>query len=113
MITYEGEAPTANLPLNRLLCRGPNLYICPPGGFTHIHQDGHGTVDSGHLCLSGYNEVVILRRLPERHKYNAVDILNRTVGGNFAPLYNLPHDDENEKPGWMTKATIGKWEEMK
>lgn len=47
---------------------GPNLYITPPGSYTIFHQDGHGTVDSGHLCLSGYNEVIILRQLTETHK---------------------------------------------
>ena len=41
------------------------------GGFTQTHQDGHGTVDSGHSNLSGYYEVVMLRRLPECHKLNA------------------------------------------
>jgi len=40
---------------------GPNLYITPPASFTHFHQDGHGTVDSGHLCLAGFNEVVMLK----------------------------------------------------
>ena len=46
---------------------GPNLYITPARAFTHLHQDGHGTVDSGHQCLTGYNEVVMLRRLDEVH----------------------------------------------
>jgi hypothetical protein len=78
---------------------GPNLYITPPGGFTHFHQDGHGTVDSGHFCMSGYNEVVILRRLTERHKKHALWILTRdrkssTSGQDFYDgLYQLPHDD--------------------
>ena len=40
---------------------GPNLYVTPPGSFTHFHQDGHGTVDSGHQCLRGRNEVVMLQ----------------------------------------------------
>jgi hypothetical protein len=51
---------------------GPNIYITPPGSFTKFHQDGHGTVDSGHQCLRGYNEVVMLRRLTETHKINAI-----------------------------------------
>lgn len=77
---------------------GPNLYVTPPGLFTRLmfHQDGkdcicnvvqphspqtqclhsrilaYGTVDSGHLCLSGYNEVVLLRRLPKGHDVNAI-----------------------------------------
>jgi hypothetical protein len=31
-----------------------------------VHQDSNGTVDSGHLCLTGYNEVVMIRRHPPR-----------------------------------------------
>jgi len=42
---------------------GPNLYVTPPGSFTHFHQDGHGTVDSGHQCLRGANEVKLRLRL--------------------------------------------------
>lgn len=32
---------------------GPNMYLTPPGSFTSFHQDGFGTVDSGHTCISG------------------------------------------------------------
>ena len=78
-----------------------------------MHLDGHGSVDSGHVCGSGYNEVLLMRRLTERHKVNATTILNETVGGKYAPLYNLPHDDENDKPGWMNSDTIKEWEMMK
>jgi hypothetical protein len=94
---------------------GPNLYISPPGGFTHAHQDGHGGVDSGHLCMEGYNEVVLLRRLPERHKYHAVDILNKTLKSQYTPLYTLPHDNtpqNGEKPRWFTMETIRAWAAM-
>jgi len=83
---------------------GPNLYLTPPASFTHFHQDGHGTVDSGHACLSGYNEVVMLRRLTESHKRHALFLLN---GGSiqtlerpneksvfdYDALYGRPHDD--------------------
>lgn len=76
---------------------GPNVYITPPASFTHFHQDGHGTVDSGHFCVSGYNEVILLRRLTERHKRHALRLL---TGGDrkgaphtFEALYNLPHGD--------------------
>lgn len=81
---------------------GPNLYVTPPAAFTHFHQDGHGTVDSGHLCLRGYNEVVILRRLTERHKQHSLMILTGNLGGNkkqksfptyFDGLYQEPHGD--------------------
>jgi hypothetical protein len=63
-----------------------------------MHQDGHGTVDSGHSVLSGYNEVVMLRRIPECHKLNACRIIPslrgcRTLQEARATLYKLPHDD--------------------
>ena len=73
---------------------GPNAYLTPPGSFTQVHQDGHGTVDSGHLCLTGYNEVVMLRRLPERHKMNALSLLRGEGAGEaYDGLYGLPHDE--------------------
>jgi hypothetical protein len=74
---------------------GPNLYVTPPASFTHFHQDGHGTVDSGHLCISGYNEVVMLRRLTERHKKHALWILSgrKPEGSHFDGLYSMPHGD--------------------
>jgi hypothetical protein len=75
---------------------GPNLYITPPGSFTAFHQDGHGTVDSGHLCLSGYNEVIMLRRMSEEHKQNAIYILNGNDPNYFDALYGFPHVEEAE-----------------
>ena len=74
---------------------GPNLYVTPPASFTHFHQDGHGTVDSGHLCISGFNEVVMLRRLTERHKKHALWILSgkKPKGLHFDGLYSQPHGD--------------------
>jgi len=77
---------------------GPNLYITPPGSFTHFHQDGYGTVDSGHLCLSGYNEIVMLRRLPTNHKENAMNILTGQYSEGspiYDGLYKLPHGSDN------------------
>ena len=55
---------------------GPNLYLTLPASFTQFHQYGNGTVDSGHVCLKGYNEVVLLRRLTEGHKRHALWLLN-------------------------------------
>ena len=84
---------------------GPNLYVTPPAAFTHFHQDGYGTVDSGHLCLNGYNEVVMLRRLTERHKKHALLVLtgnhkelkesgkNKLKPSFFNGLYEEPHGD--------------------
>ena len=80
---------------------GPNLYVSPPGSFTSLHQDGFGTVDSGHQCLCGYNEVIMLRRLPEIHKHNASSILtcnaSRKRAMNFDGVLGLPHDKVHDK----------------
>jgi hypothetical protein len=82
------------------------MYVTPPAAFTHFHQDGHGTVDSGHLCLKGYNEVVMLRRLTERHKKHALMILTGDLENHgkkedtdhppryFDGLYQEPHGDK-------------------
>eukprot|EP00980_Cylindrotheca_fusiformis_P021651 scaffold8505_cov130-Cylindrotheca_fusiformis.AAC.17 len=100
---------------------GPNLYVTPPAAFTHFHQDGHGTVDSGHLCLSGYNEVVMLRRLTERHKKHALMILTGDLDealddcapSFFDGLYQEPHADKlGEKPQWPTVARIEECRQM-
>jgi hypothetical protein len=77
---------------------GPNLYVTPPGSFTHFHQDGHGTVDSGHQCLRGRNEVIMLRRLDEKNKRRALRILCGSAVG-YDALYGKPHD-AGEKPPW-------------
>jgi hypothetical protein len=72
-------------------------------------------VDSGHLVISGYNEVVMLRRLPERHKKHALWILtgkrpNKTW---WDGLYAEPHGDGlGEKPGWPTVDMINDCEKM-
>jgi hypothetical protein len=97
------------LPASARPFMGPNMYITPGGGFTQLHQDGHGTCDSGHLALSGYNEVVMLRRLPERHKVEACKALSKDLA--YDGMYGLPHDQAN-LPGWPTKETIAYWEDM-
>jgi hypothetical protein len=120
---------------------GPNCYICPGkyhaircdelpfspnaiaddcagGGFTQVHQDGHGTVDSGHSCIAGLDEVVMLRRLPEDHKRNACRMVPtfkecRKDDKAQNMLYRLPHDDGREdKPTWPTDAIIESWQGM-
>lgn len=76
---------------------GPNAYSTPPGSFTVVHQDGHGTVDSGHLCLSGYNAVVMLRRLSEERKRHALFLLlegQEEKGAGYDGLHSEPHADE-------------------
>jgi hypothetical protein len=75
-----------------------SLHACLGGGYTQFHQDGHGTVDSGHSNLSGFNEVIMLRRLPECHKIHACQKIpllsgDRTEEDAFKTLYKLPHDD--------------------
>ena len=101
---------------------GPNLYISPGGGFTHLHQDGHGTVDSGHYVVAGYNEVVMLRRMPERHKQNACKMIPRRVGvssnsqRDYDSLYSLPHGDkadQGDRPDWPHNKTVEDWKAMK
>ena len=63
------------------------MYLSPGGSFTSFHQDGSGAVDSGHTCLKGFNEVVMLRRLPEEHKRNAMKDLPSAVD-------DLPHNHQ-------------------
>ncbi|CAN0539365.1 unnamed protein product, partial [Ectocarpus sp. 12 AP-2014] len=58
---------------------GPNLYITPPGSWTQFHQDGNGTVDSGHQCLAGRNRVIMLRRLDREEDKRAA--LRMLAGG--------------------------------
>jgi hypothetical protein len=76
---------------------GPNLYITPPGPHTHFHQDGRGSVDAAQLCISGYNEVGMLRRLPEQHKRKAISLLfNLKAEDNtfvIELLYKEPRDN--------------------
>jgi len=91
---------------------GPNLFITPPSSFTQFHQDGHGTVDSGHLCLSGYNEVIMLRRLSEKEKCHALQLLTGTSDSHNT-LYDFPHQDDLETQlSWPSKESIRQCEEM-
>ena len=121
---------------------GPNCYVSPGnyrvsrcfsclqmltivvftsgGGFTQFHQDGHGTVDSGHVCLTGYNEVVMLRRLPEGHKLQACQMLPQFISSCTKEdmarniLYRLPHEDNRKDcPMWPTKPVIRQWKDAK
>jgi hypothetical protein len=82
---------------------GPNLYIAPPGAFTQIHQDGNGTVDSGHFCYKGFNEVCMLKRGTEKEMKEAEEILVGT--GDYDSTQ--PHYD-GKKPHWPTTEAIEK-----
>ena len=91
------------------------------GGFTQTHQDhGHGMVDSGHSNLSGYNEVVMLQRLPECHKFNACALIPqlgddcKQTDQAMSMIYQLPHADGlKDRPQWPTKETIKRLENLK
>jgi hypothetical protein len=90
---------------------GPNLYLTPPGSFTHFHQDGHGTVDSGHFCIRGYNEVVMLRRMSERHMENALHFLKcndrrKTPELRYDALYGLPHHNVRSECAFLYEVTL-------
>ena len=74
------------------------------GGFTQMHQDGHGTVDSGHYNLSGYNEVVMLRRLSECHKLNAC-VLIPQHGDDCKPTNQAVNMLPAAPCGWMERFT--------
>lgn len=72
---------------------------------TDHHRDGNGVVDSGHLNLHGFNEVVILRRLPEHH-------LERAMKLSGGCLYQLPHDRKKSNK-WPTTTIIQQLKELK
>lgn len=87
-----------------------------------MHQDGYGTVDSGHYVVSGYNEVVMLCRLPQQHKEEACKILFSSTGASSKvkqPEFDLTsinigsHDDGWERPDWPHINTIEQWKAMK
>ena len=66
---------------------GPHLNITPPGPMTSLHQSGQGTLDSGIVCINGFIEIVMLRRLPERHKQNALAVLYGQDKSTIPNLY--------------------------
>ena len=92
---------------------GPNLYITPPGASTVFHEDGNGTVDSGHQVLTGHNEVVMLPRIDSADKQEALDI----VTGNHQQIENYalkvePHSDHvTNKPLWPTLQQLDQVQE--
>lgn len=77
-------------------------------------------MDSGHLVITGYNEVVLLRRLTERHKRHALWLLtgykedaNKATQTFLDGLYSEPHSDGlGDKPNWPCKERIEKCREM-
>lgn len=91
------------LPVNCRRDFGPNVYITPAGNFTSLHQDGNGTVDSGHFCHKGHNDVIMMQRGTEKQMKEIENIL---VGqGCYDPA--VPHSN-GIKPPWPTKEQIEK-----
>lgn len=86
---------------------GPNVYTTPAGSFTWVHQDGVGTVDSGHQSLGGVNEVIMFQRLTDASKQMVLNTLANTAGG-YSPRTAV-HDD-GAKPAWPTRAALGELE---
>jgi hypothetical protein len=76
------------------------------GGGTPWHVDGDGTVDSEHTNLHGYNEVVILRRLREDYRKDAMKLCDSLS------LTTLPHNRDEESK-WPTYSVIEKLRERK
>jgi hypothetical protein len=81
------------------------------------HRDGFGTVDSVHSCLSGYNEVFILRRLSHDQVVHACSLLppvckdkKETNARADAILFGLPHADNDKLlecwPQYVTLETL-------
>jgi hypothetical protein len=57
--------------------------------FTRFQQDGNGTVDSAHLCMSGFNEVIMLPRLTEEDVKKVFAILKIEEVG----YVGMPHSE--------------------
>ena len=91
------RTPHTQVPRTDVGYVGPNLYLAGDGCFTAMHRDGHGTCDSGHTCISGANEVVMLRRLTTQQTLNAIVIAlggpsDENIARAVAILFNLPHE---------------------
>lgn len=56
----------------------------------------------------------MLRRLPERHKKNAIKILCDN-SSSYDALYSLPHGEigsQGERPSWPDCLTVRQWVDM-
>jgi hypothetical protein len=69
-----------------------------------LHQDGAGTVDSGHYCHAGYNDVIVMSRGTESQMQHAMDVLFGNVKCDACDRYK-PHDD-GQKPDWPTTKAV-------
>ena len=77
---------------------GPHVLVVASNSYTGFHQDLYGTVDSVHYCHTGCNEVVMLGRLSDAQKMEAMKILfsqghSKSGAKKFAlnVLSDLPH----------------------
>ena len=77
---------------------GPHVFVAASNSYTGFHQDLYGTVDSVHYCHTGCNEVVMLGRLSDAQKMEAMRILfsqghSKSGAKKFAlnVLSDLPH----------------------
>lgn len=79
----------------------------PYEAMTPCHQDGKGTVDSLHLVIIGYNEVVVLKR------DMSVDEKKSVLSKFELDLYGDPHNTKQKsvKNRWPTNKQIGSWRE--
>lgn len=66
--------------------------------FIFVSTIKKGTVDSGHLCISGYNEVIMMRVLSDDEIKDAYKILN----GEYD---NEPHEGGSTE-NWPTNDII-------
>jgi len=48
------------------------------GGGTPFHLDAGGEMDSGHICLKGYNEVIVVRRMTAGTLQNLMNSLTKS-----------------------------------
>jgi hypothetical protein len=82
---------------------GPNLLISPPGGFTHLHLDGSGTADSGHLCLSGWNEIILFDRMST----DDMETITKRIGPeeNYT-TEKRPHDQVSPMTSFADHTTL-------
>ena len=74
------------------------MFVAASNSYTGFHQDLYGTVDSVHYCHTGCNEVVMLGRLSDAQKMEAMRILfsqghSKSGAKKFAlnVLSDLPH----------------------
>ena len=54
---------------------GPLAFLGPSEAVTPIHEDGGGTVDSGHLNVQGYNQILIFPRMTGDQRKVAREIM--------------------------------------